>query len=306
VASANYSLKNTMDSTNPMLNIKKTILLSDLDGTFLDHHTYSYSESLPAFKKAIDFGWLVAFVTSKTAVEVINLVEVLKEHKITTPIPFIVENGSGIYLPKGLAEDIDFRQLNDDIQTEERESFIVLSYGQVCYDDLVRVLKKRVEPEIGKKTIGFNDIPAKKLAEISGLSEKQATLAKKREFDEPFYIVEGTEDDYLKTQNIIEDNGYSFHRGGRFSHISINQDKGRAAELFLDIIRMKFSPIRSLGIGDAENDLPMLRICNRGFLVGRDESSIIEKDLPMNVEIIKEVGPKGFAKVVDDQLFQNL
>jgi len=305
VASANYSLK-AMDLINQISNGRKTVLLSDLDGTFLDHHTYSYSRSLPALKKAIDAEWLVVFVTSKTAAEVSDLIKKLKEKKITVSIPFIVENGCGIYLPKKLVEGIDFRQLNDDIQTEERELFVVLSFGQACYDDLVRVLKKRVEPEIGKKIVGFNDISVKKLAEISGLSEKQATLAQKREFDEPFYIVEGTEDDYLKTQNIIEDNGYSFHRGRRFSHISINQDKGRAAELLLDIIRIKFSPIRSLGIGDAENDLPMLKICNRGFLVGRDGSPVADNAFPMNIETIKEVGPEGFSKVVEDQLFQNL
>jgi mannosyl-3-phosphoglycerate phosphatase len=48
----------------------KKIIYTDLDGTFLDHRTYSCAESLPALRAATAQGTPIVFCSSKTRAEV--------------------------------------------------------------------------------------------------------------------------------------------------------------------------------------------------------------------------------------------
>ena len=70
------------------------ILYSDLDGCFLDIDTYSYNDTIKYAQKFIDSGNLLIFSSSKTCDE-INSIMI----KIDREMPYIVENGGGIYIP---------------------------------------------------------------------------------------------------------------------------------------------------------------------------------------------------------------
>jgi mannosyl-3-phosphoglycerate phosphatase len=277
---------------------KKLLVLSDLDGTFLDHDNYSFEKSLDALKLLISKSGSIAFVTSKTAAEVLSLIEELRVSGIPAPIAFAVENGCGIYLPIGSYSHEEINRIIPDLNVTEKDGYYVISFGSQKYQDL-RVVLKEIEQQIGKKNIGFGDMTALELAENSGLSVEQSQLAKNREFDEPYYIIEGDDKDYQQAKEITESKGLSYHKGGRYAHISLPQDKGKAAEILLKL-HSKNNPIVSVGIGDAENDLAFLDACERGYLVrGKKE---ITKDLPDNIQRIAPVGSLGFSEVIRKEL----
>ena len=72
----------------------KRIILTDLDGSLLDHDTYSFGPAnLPVMLEKI--GIPVIPVTSKTFSEVLKL-----KNELNNNHPFITENGSAIYIPK--------------------------------------------------------------------------------------------------------------------------------------------------------------------------------------------------------------
>lgn len=71
------------------------VIYTDLDGTLLDHHSYSHNPALPALKQAKSVDAPVIPVTSKTRAELTKLREA-----IGLDGPFIVENGAAIYIPK--------------------------------------------------------------------------------------------------------------------------------------------------------------------------------------------------------------
>lgn len=280
------------------------IILSDLDGTFLDHEDYSFDKSLGALKEFLAKNGLIGFVTSKTAAEVLKLDGELKAVGVDAPIPFIVENGCGIYLPKALVEGINLEEVAKEMAPEsiisEKDGYWVIGFGESSYSQMRRILKEEIEPAIGKGIIGFGDMTAEELAENSGLTPEAANLAQTREFDEPYYIVDSTDDDYQKAREITERHGLSYHKGGRYAHISIPQDKGKAAKLLLKILEQKTSAVISVGIGDAENDLPLIKVCDLGYLVKGKKP--IEEELPPHVKRIEEPGPEGFSKVVSIEL----
>ncbi|MFW6148035.1 MAG: HAD hydrolase family protein, partial [Thermodesulfobacteriota bacterium] len=47
-------------------------------------------------------------------------------------------------------------------------------------------------------------------------------------------------------------------RGGRFLHLFCGGDKGKAVDVILDLYQEQGGSVISIGIGDGQNDLPML------------------------------------------------
>ena len=102
------------------------MVVTDLDGTLLDHHSYSYEAAIPALDKLTDFKIPVIFNTSKTAKEVIPL-----QQKLSISAPFIVENGSALYIPKRVSKTI-FTQGNKNPQifnSSITEEYYYLLFG---------------------------------------------------------------------------------------------------------------------------------------------------------------------------------
>ena len=95
----------------------KTLIFTDLDGTFLNHHNYSFDESKQALEKVEHKKIPLIFTTSKTRVEV----EVLQK-KVAIKEPFIVENGAAIFIPKNYQNlDFSFLDVSSAINFVQRE-----------------------------------------------------------------------------------------------------------------------------------------------------------------------------------------
>jgi len=75
---------------------KQLIIFTDLDGTFLDYNTHSFSalEHILIRLKKLDVPLI--FCTSKTRAEI----EALRQ-KCHNSHPFISGNGGGVFIPKG-------------------------------------------------------------------------------------------------------------------------------------------------------------------------------------------------------------
>ena len=73
----------------------KFLIFSDLDGTFLNHNTYSYG-TLKNYINNLDLEFELIFVTSKTFEEILEI-----QNKLNINHPFIAENGACIFFPPG-------------------------------------------------------------------------------------------------------------------------------------------------------------------------------------------------------------
>ncbi len=74
----------------------KPIVVTDLDGTLLDHHTYSYEPADALLAELRRLGIAVIANTSKTRAEWIRMAA-----EIGNEDAFVVENGSAIHFPDG-------------------------------------------------------------------------------------------------------------------------------------------------------------------------------------------------------------
>ena len=70
-------------------------MFSDLDGSLLDHYSYSFDAALPAVNALEELDIPLILVSSKTRAEILAVREQLANRH-----PFIVENGADVFVPQ--------------------------------------------------------------------------------------------------------------------------------------------------------------------------------------------------------------
>jgi mannosyl-3-phosphoglycerate phosphatase len=230
-------------------NETKFVVFTDLDGTLLDEK-YDYQRIKPIISQLLAVGVSIVFCSSKTRAEI----EFYRE-EIGITDPFIVENGAAIFMPK------DYFPLNY-AYTKMTGSYYVVELG-VPYS-IIRKKLATVKRQTAVNIVGFGGMTPEEIAKDTGLTLNLAKLAKKREYDEPFRIVEGNE---MEVLNAIKKEGFSYTKGNRYFHLLGKSDKGKATIILRDLYSQKFGRIATFGIGDSPNDLAMLKVVDTSFLV---------------------------------------
>ena len=79
-----------------MVSFAPLVVFSDLDGTLLDHDTYSFDAARPALERLRVDGVPLILCTSKTRAEIAPL-----RRALGNTHPFISENGGAVFIPAG-------------------------------------------------------------------------------------------------------------------------------------------------------------------------------------------------------------
>jgi mannosyl-3-phosphoglycerate phosphatase len=162
--------------------------------------------------------------------------------------PFISENGSAIFIPRGYFQfDYSF--------TRQTRRYSVIELGTAY--SIIREKLDKVKERSAAEIIGFGDMTEKEIAKDSGLPLKLAKLAKRRQYTEPFRIIKGNERRVLKA---IKEENLRFTKGGRYIHLMGNSDKEKAVAILKGLYSQKFDKLKTFGLGDSPNDLSMLKV----------------------------------------------
>jgi len=246
---------------------RKLIIFTDLDGTLLDRHTYSFEQATPALHLIRRGSIPLILSSSKSRLEI----ELYRE-KLENEHPFISENGGAVFVPKNY---FSFQVPYD----KELDEYFVLELG-TFYPQIIEILAS-IKRETGFPIKGFFDLNEKELASLSGLSPEEVALAKSREYDEPF-IVEGGEREVEIIKRKIEEKGMNYAWGGKFHHLLGKNDKGKAVKILKELYENQFFLITTVGIGDSLNDLPMLLAADYPIFLRGDAPNL--QDLPLKIQ----------------------
>jgi len=253
------------------------IIFSDLDGTFLDHKTYSFQKSIEGVNLLVQKGFTLVFVSSKTFLEMKSL-----HQKLKLSSPFIFENGGGIAFYE---------------QNEYRKIFL----GKKI-DELLNYLPI-LEKLFSNKIFPISEMSAEKISTITGLPLERAKLAKTREVSCPFITEKKIDLDITEIKNFNEkltSLNIQITKGGRFYHlISKDTGKGNAIKKIISFYKKKYNnqKIKSVAIGDSENDLSMLELVDYPFLVKKNNGIHIKNNIKDVIKIDK-IGPEGFTEAI--------
>nr|WP_314419585.1 mannosyl-3-phosphoglycerate phosphatase-related protein [uncultured Erwinia sp.] len=214
------------------------MIVTDLDGSLLDHHTYSWQPARQWLTRLNEHHIPVVICSSKTAAEIVPLQQELG----IDGAPFISENGAVV-------------RFGDD-HDGQPPPFSGRDYATICHTLM------RLRQHDGFKFTGFADVGEKEIAEWTGLTPALAARAKMREASESLIWRDGHEQFALFRARLDEE-GLTLVQGGRFWHV-MSKGSGKGAALRWLLERYP-SPAASsgrrlitIGLGDGPNDAPML------------------------------------------------
>lgn len=173
----------------------RLLILTDLDGTLLDHTSYDVSAALPMLARLAKARVPVVLASSKTAAEIGPIQQALG----LSQWPAIVENGAALY--DGHFDDTAYHRIRGTLA------------------------------RVSAPFRGFGDMTTAEVAERTGLSLPEAARARMREHSEPG-IWTGGEDGLSAFEAALRREGIHARKGGRFLTLSFGGTKAdRMAEL---------------------------------------------------------------------------
>ncbi|TCP62828.1 mannosyl-3-phosphoglycerate phosphatase [Rhodovulum bhavnagarense] len=246
------------------------LIFTDLDGTLLDHDTYSHAPARPALDRLRAAAIPVILASSKTAAEIAPL----RCELGLCAFPAIVENGAGILEP-GRAEP---------------------PQGGGRYAEL-RAALDRVPAALRAQYRGFGDWDVAEIARRTGLPETHAARAARRQHSEPG-LWSGDDTGKAAFVAALRAQGVTAREGGRFLTLSFGGTKaGRMAE-----IAARHRTPFIVALGDAANDAEMLEQADMGFVIANPA----HPPLPMlrgephgHIHRIDTPGPKGWNAAIE-------
>jgi mannosyl-3-phosphoglycerate phosphatase len=260
----------------------RQVVFTDLDGTLLDSNTYSYRRSLAAIELLREDGVPIIFCSAKTRAE-----QEVYRRELALFYPFVVENGGAIFIPRAYFPfPVDYHKAVDDL----------LAVELAIPRSRVRELLAKIGREHDFRFKGFTDMSAAKVAEITGLNLESAKLARQREYDEPVEF-DSSGRDVSEFLARLREAGLNWSYGGRLHHVMGGGDKGKAVEILSGLYRKMWGKIKTIGLGNGLNDLPMLSQVDIPILVQRKNHGWEDMDLP-RLRRVQGVGPAGWSRAI--------
>jgi mannosyl-3-phosphoglycerate phosphatase family protein len=261
------------------------LVFTDLDGSLLDHHNYSYQDAMPQLRQLDQLDIPVIPASSKTRVEIERLrAELGNEH------PFIAENGAATYIPVGYfpSQPRD-TVLRDDYWIHE------LSPPRATWLDALA----KLESDFPGSFDYFHRAGTEGIMRMTNLPRERAEEANQREYSEPVKWF-GDEQERETFLARLAEAGALVLQGGRFLSVCGDCDKGRALAWLRDSYRQAWplAECHDIAIGDSGNDCAMLEAAETALLI---RSTVHEFPALQRTEGVlhsEDYGPAGWAEGV--------
>lgn len=245
------------------------VVVTDLDGTLLDHDTYDAGPAAPRISALQEAGVVIVCCSAKTRAE-----QLVHRRDLAITGPFIVENGAAVCTDAGT------------------ERVLGLGYGEV------RERLAVAARALGIGVRGFGDMDVAEVAQRTNLSPAAAELARRRDHTEPFVVLDADPGE-AALRDALGAAGLGLQRGSRFWTASGRHDKGDAVAVLRQLLAG--DPARApllYGLGDTHNDTAMLAAVDVPLLVQRPDGAWADIDLD-RYERIDGIGPAGWALAAD-------
>lgn len=260
------------------------LVFTDVDGTLCDSHTGEWQNAAEWLGRLQEHSIPVILCSSKTAAEMIDLQKTLG----LQGSPFIAENGAVI-------------QLDENWQDDEHYPRIITGSP---HEEITHILSQLRHKNNWKFTL-FDELDEHVLAELTGLTPAQASLARLHEASETL-IWRDSDQQMAAFEAALAQLGLRVVQGARYWHVldeSAGKDKG------VDLLTRRYRHYTGkrffiVGLGDGPNDAPLLDSVDYAIVVkGLNRDGIrLRKDSAERVYRTQQEGAAGWREGLD-QLF---
>jgi len=273
-------------------------VVTDLDGTLLDHHDYRWDKAQPAINRLQALGVPILFNTSKTFDEAHRL-----QQQIGVDGPLIVENGSALLLPRDMLKKSQVDELMDDVLPVSSQG----DFLQFCFGSHRAVLLetiKTIRQQHDWQFAGFNDWSIEQIQAQTDLSPEQAAMAANKQFSEPF-IWQDTPENLALFAELIAEQGLKLLKGGRFYHLQGDTTKAKPIEWLKRNMVSLFGVSPScqlLCLGDNHNDIDMLNVADVAVCIKSPVAPYPTINNSNQVVYTQAEGPAGWNEAIQQLL----
>jgi mannosyl-3-phosphoglycerate phosphatase len=249
--------------------VPSIVVFCDLDDTLFEPHTFSVDTSIHRALDRFESERVpLVFCSSKTRAE-LELIQ--QELGITQP--FICENGAAVFVPRGY---FGF----DVTQGIDIAGYEVVEFGKP-YGEVVASLHRAAD-RLRVEVVGFSDMSVEDVAIDCDLPLFQARLAKLREYNEPFRVVDAKAGALPRLFKTLRAAGLECTNRGRYHHVgAIRRDIG--GRFLLGLYRRMFGELVTVAFGDHGSAVPLLRQADVALVVQssvRHETTRLLADVP--------------------------
>ncbi len=208
--------------------------------------------------------------------------------------PFVAEEGAAVFVPRGYFPfPLPATGVGAGYHTMELS---------IAHEAVLRSLR-RVARQLRIGVMSFSDMSVGDVARECGLTLLQARLAKLREYDEPFRVVDRDPSARGRLHKALKTNGLHVRPGSRFDHVVGSSDLGTCVSIVRSLYA-RGGPVLTLGIGSGPEDLPFLRRVDLPILLpaaSARAAAPLARSLP-GATIAREGGPAGWVEAVEGLL----
>lgn len=267
------------------------VVITDLDGSLLDEQTYSSEAARDALDVLARAGVPVVACSSKTRAEIAQI-----RRELEIGHPFICENGGALIIPDGYFPMVPrvARRVPDGFAIE---------FGSP-YQDVVEALHTTAA-RLRTTVVGFSDMSVEEVAHACDLPVEQARLAKQRQYDEPFRLVDATPAAHTRLRAALHVRGFRCTRGGRFDHVAGGTDKGVPLGALKALYqRYVGQPVLTVGLGDRQNDVSLLANVDLPIIVRTRATAVTSRILAQvpSARVTRVPGGAGWSEGIFEVL----
>ncbi|MFT5118074.1 MAG: mannosyl-3-phosphoglycerate phosphatase [Kiritimatiellia bacterium] len=306
---------NTLSNNARSIDDTQYVIFSDLDGTLLDHDSYCFDAALPALSDLEKHQIPVIINSSKTAAEISAL-----RQKINIQHPFIVENGSAIFIPKdypmqifnekshGEHNDSDDERydVNCDDNDNESRNENTEKFNSIILGETRKKILNIINSIVSKQHFNFTQYQRysyEDIAKMTGLTLEEAAQSAQRHYTEPLQWLDNGANKRLFQQQ-IEAQDLHILQGGRFMHVMGLTDKGKASSVLAEGYQKHYKkPITTVALGDSHNDIAMLQAADIAIVIRSAHYPAPIFEHP-NKMISHAYGPEGWHECIQALLFK--
>ena len=259
---------------------KKVIIFTDLDETLLKENKYNHNILNNFIKTLLKKEYEIIPVTSKTYLEVINLLKQIKYK-----LPFSVENGAASYIPINNSKDYLYKK-------------IVNPYA-IKKSAIKKILNKSIFKTYLQNLKFIKDLSIVEQKQITKLNSKQLEDFSSREYSIPVLI---SGDKYFKKN--FEETLFKYNLkivfGGKLNNISGLHSKLNSLSFFSNQYKQKLrnTKIILISLGDNQNDIEILNNSNYSGIIKNNTYKILNLKKNKNIFRSFTEAPFGWVEVL--------
>lgn len=260
---------------------KQFIIFTDLNGTLLDHNTYSFHKAAAALELCCEKLVPVIFNTSKTYAHILPITQQLDNSH-----PFVVENGAAIYVPKDYFSSFIANNFN----ALDAGAYWLVPFGKKHTDIIDNLTKLSIE----FKFECVSDLAVEDVAMQAHLPLLQANHIKQRQFSELIVWHDTPENLTLFKSNLAK-LGLCCLNDGIFYYISSNHDKSASVKFLRNLYDENRDHQHTIvALGDGNKDIPMFNAADIAIIVSSPVNPKLTIENHPNVIRAKFQGPIGW------------